>query len=245
MTHIVERVKLEFLKAETIKAEVKENFEAYLQTKRYNIVSNSEPSEVRDKTRIYFEDKDGHQRYLCWKGFSPNGSEERDFKKDLPWYSHENKFTIILTTTGIESSYQERSDIINGVLTCMGNVSEIVIGNRKKGLATVLPSDTKENIDAFFGFSSENAILQWTKTPVDSCLDQVQDRLFKCWKCKKTYDYNSFLSNTGDERHMFFQLLSAYVRRKLPCCKKCGDELTIYHMPNSIESSRPQKKVKF
>jgi len=123
-------------------------------------------------------------------------------------------------------------------------VSEIVIENRQIDGSRVLPQDTEKNINMFLGYKYKEKMYQWTKKREDPHLDSVIDRWFECWKCKKLRDCTQFQSTHSGEREMFFQLLSAYVQGKLPCCTGCVLELTICHVPTRIESSRKTKKMK-
>jgi hypothetical protein len=254
MAHSRSRERVAFLKRNPIKLAYVNEFEAHLQSTGYNLVPQPEirggsGTDVdRRDMRIYLEDTPTGKKFLQWRGFSKIGQKGRWYTEDLTWCAHENKITIILGTDGnTKFSDEERLDILKWIETFL-KVSEIVIENRQIGGSTLLPSDTENNINAFLGFVYKEAIRRWTKEPeysdLDQVEDQVEDRLFECWKCKQLCDCTEFQSKHSDERQMFFQLLSAYVLGELPCCTACVRELTIYHVPNRSESSRPAKKIK-
>ena len=240
---------LTFLKKRKIKLADVDKFVAWLQENGYDIIPQSDirgvlgTSPLIREMRIYLKTPSG-KKWIHWRGISSVGQSEREYTDDPTGCEHKNKIKILLGTDGnTKFSAEERLRILKWIETFL-KVSEIVIENRQIGGSTLLPSDTENNINAFVGFVYKEAIRRWTKEPEGWTLDLLEDRLFECWKCKQLCDCTEFQSKHSDERQMFFQLLSAYVRGKVPCCTDCVLQLTICHVPNPIESSRPSKKMK-
>lgn len=95
-------------------------------------------------------------------------------------------------------------------------VVENVIKNEHRG---ILPSDTAADIRLFLYYDRDNAIKKWTK-PNPRWPNIENERLFKCWKCSGFRPYFSFPLDTFDD------LLEFYEFKRVPCCRKCQDELT-------------------
>ena len=237
------------MKQRTIELEDVNKFEANLQENGYDIVSQSDirgvlgTSVLSREMRIYLKTPSG-KKWIHWRGASSVGQKEREYTDDPTGCAHENKITMVLGTDGnTKFSDEERLNILKWIETVF-EVSEIVIENRQIDGSTVLPSDTENNINEFVGFVYKEEMCRWTKEPEGPDLDPVLDRSFECWKCKQLCDCTEFQSKHSDERQMFFQLLSAYVRGKVPCCTDCVLQLTMCHVPIPIETSRPSKKMK-
>jgi hypothetical protein len=250
MAHSFHRERVAFKKRAPIEIGYVNEFEANLQKNGYNVVPQPEirggsgTKVTKREKRIYLEDKPTGRKWIEWRGFSKVGQKERGYTHDPTGCAHENKITIILGTDGnTKFSDEERLNILKWIETFL-EVSEIFIENMQIDGSTVLQSDTENNINEFVGFVYKEEMCRWTKEPEGPDLDPVLDRSFECWKCKQLCDCTEFQSKHSDERQMFFQLLSAYVRGKVPCCTDCVLQLTICHVPNPIESSRPSKKMK-
>lgn len=240
------RDEVAFLKKRRIKSEDIENFINKLGKTRFEIESHPDvwKDGLKNLLRIQMNTQSG-KKYIQWRGFSGAGQKEREYTPDPTGFAHDNKVTMILGTIGRNTKFsdEDRLNILRWITHFFG-VSEIVIANRQTDGSRVLSTDTKENINMFLGFSNETAKDTWTIAQKDSSLDPDLDRSFKCWKCEKLCDCTDFQSTHSDHRQMFFELLSAYERREVPCCAACVYELTICHVPKPIESSPSAKKRK-
>jgi hypothetical protein len=249
MAHIRHRDEVAFMKQRTIELEDVNKFEANLQENGYDIVPQPEirgglgTNVISREMRIYLKDEPSGKKWVHWRGFSSVGQKEREYTHDPSGCAHENKITIVLGTDGNDGntkfSDEERLNILKWIETFF-KVSEIVIENRQIDRSRVLPSDTENDINEFVGFVYKEEMCRWTKEPEGPDLDPVLDRSFECWKCKQQCNCTEFQSKHSDERQMFVELLSAYVRGEVPCCTDCVLQLTICHVPNP----RPSKKMK-
>ena len=180
---------------------------------------------------------------LRWDGFSAIGTIAREYLKGLPEWHRDNNMRIKFF--GFEKfSEDERCDIREGMVKCMG-VIDNVIYNRTKERFVVLSEDESRYVDIFLEFDRERELQRWTvASPHDP--DTEEERLFQCWRCKE--DKAEFQFDVNEESNSFYIVLEGFVTSNVPCCLDCAYEVTRCNAPLPrnvlVSQERTQKRRK-
>ena len=195
---------------------------------------------------------------LRWRGFSGIGVDAsrqnfvhnpsttaRKYLVDLPEWHRDNNIGITLKELGIEKfSEDERSDIREGMVSCLG-VIDNAIYNRTKKRWRVLQDDESRYVDIFLEYDRKREVRRWTIASPDYP-DIDAERLFQCWHCKE--DKPDFCFNAEEEAQSFYSVLECFVDSAAPCCSCCAYKLTRCHAPLprnvSVSQERKQKRKK-
>ena len=207
----------------------------------------------RHEGGIDFSSQQEGGKYLRWHGFSAIGRDgsgqnfvhnpstiAREYLKGLPEWHRDN--TMQIDFFGFEKfSEDERCDIREGMVECMG-VIDNVIYNRTKERFVVLSEDESRYVDIFLEFDRERELQRWTVfSPHDP--DTEEERLFQCWRCKEDKSEHQF--DVNEESNSFYIVLEGFVTSNVPCCLDCAYEVTICNAPlprNVLVSSELTKK---
>ena len=226
-------------------------FRDFLESKGYEVVFLD-----RCEGGIDFSPKQAGGKDLRWDAFSAIGRDEsgqnfvqhpstiaREYLEGLPEWHRDN--TMRIKFFGIEKfSEDERCDIREGMVKCMG-VIDNVIYNRTKERFVVLSEDESRYVDIFLEFDRERELQRWTvASPHDP--DTEEERLFQCWRCKE--DKAEFQFDVNEESNSFYILLECFVTSNAPCCDGCAYQLTRCNAPLPrnvlVSQERTQKRRK-
>jgi hypothetical protein len=208
------------------------------------------------KLGIDFSPRRSGSKDLRWCGFSGTGVDAtsenfvhnpstiaRQYLVGSPEWHRDN--TMQIDFFGFEKfSEDERCDIREGMVKCMG-VIDNVIYNRTKERFVVLSEDESRYVDIFLEFDRERELQRWTvASPHDP--DNEEERLFQCWRCKE--DKAEFQFDVDEESNSFYIVLEGFVTSNVTCCLDCAYEVTRCNAPLPrnvlVSQERTQKRRK-
>jgi hypothetical protein len=133
-------------------------------------------------------------------------------------------------------SKTESLDIVECLVHCFGVLPDAIYnrGQWDSDSARITASDNANVVNIFLGFDLKSALSKWT-VAIARWPDVMEERLFRCWKCKSKCPYNSFsharathvdpYSGCGQET-TFYGLLGSFEFGRYRCCDNCYRQLT-------------------